>query len=164
MRSPDGQVLVDYRGKLPGRGAWVTPSRAALEKLEKRPKGLVKALRGPVEVEGLLAQAQAANQAAVEQALSLAGRSGSVVGGGDRVRGALKSERAVALILANDASPRGSADLTRRARDLPVVTLHLDREALGGRIGRGPRAALVVMRGKAGNYLLRELRRWSALR
>ncbi len=165
VRSPDdGRVVVDYRGRLPGRGAWVTPSRGALQKLEQRPKVLAKVLRGPVAVEGLLDQVLFANRAAVEQALSLAARSGSVVGGGERVRGALQSERACALILACDASPRGSADLTRRARDLPVVTLHLDREALGARIGRGPRAALVVMRGKAGDYLSRELRRWAALR
>jgi uncharacterized protein len=162
--APDGQVVVDYRGRLPGRGAWVTPSREAFEALQKRPKALAKVLQGPVQVEGLLDQARVANLAAVELALSLASRSGSVVGGGDRVRGALKSERACALILACDASPRGSADLAGRARDLPVVTLHLDRDTLGARIGRGPRAALVVMRGKAGNYLLRELRRWAALR
>ncbi len=150
VRTPDGQVVVDYRGRLPGRGAWVKPARSALELLERKPKILSKVLRGPVRVEGLLAQAQASNQAALEHALSLASRSGSVVGGGDRVRTALNSGRATALILAADASPRGSADLARRAGGLPVVTLPLDRETLGARIGRGPRAALVVLRGKAG--------------
>jgi predicted RNA-binding protein YlxR (DUF448 family) len=164
IRAPDGQILVDYRGRLTGRGAWVKPELRALERLQDRPRILGKVLRGPVQVAGLVEQVQAANLSAVLQSLSLAARSGSLVGGGERVRGALKSDRACALILASDASPRGSADLSRRARNLPVVTLPLDRDALGAQIGRGSRAALVVMRGKAGNYLLRELQRWTALR
>ena len=32
---PDGQLHVDYRGRLPGRGAWVIPSREAVEILQK---------------------------------------------------------------------------------------------------------------------------------
>ena len=164
IRSPEGEVLVDYRGRLGGRGAWVLPRRDAIAKLEKRPRILSRTLHGPVKTEGLLAAVQDANRLAVEGALSLAARSGSVVGGGERVRGALKSDRAAALILAGDASPRGFQDLTRRAGDLPVVVLHFDRDSLGAHVGRGPRAALVVLRGKAGDYLLRELRRWLALR
>ena len=164
LRSPDGEVLVDYRGRLGGRGAWVLPRRAAIATLEKKPRILSRALRGPVKTEGLLTAVLAANRLAVEGALSLAARSGSVVGGGERVRGALRSDRAAALVLASDASPRGSKDLTRRAGVLPVVVLHFDRDALGAHVGRGPRAELVVLRGKAGDYLLRELHRWLALR
>ena len=53
---PDGRVVVDYRGRLPGRGAWVTPSRAALEKLQQRPKVLSKVLRGAAIANDLLDQ------------------------------------------------------------------------------------------------------------
>ena len=30
--SPEGEVFPDYRGRLGGRGAWVTPNRAAISR------------------------------------------------------------------------------------------------------------------------------------
>ena len=35
VRSPEGQVSLDFRGKLPGRGAYVCPNPACLAKTKK---------------------------------------------------------------------------------------------------------------------------------
>ena len=35
VKSPEGQVSLDFRGKLPGRGAYVCPDPACLDKARK---------------------------------------------------------------------------------------------------------------------------------
>lgn len=35
VRSPEGQVSLDFRGKLPGRGAYVCPDRSCLKRARK---------------------------------------------------------------------------------------------------------------------------------
>lgn len=158
VRGPEGRALVDYRGKLGGRGAWVTPRRAEIELLERKPRILSRALRAPVDTGGLLDRARSANLSAVAYALSIAARSGALAGGKQRVRAAL-ADGALALVLASDASERLKRDLRTRAGDTPVLEIPLDRATLGARVGKGPRAALVIKRGKTGALLAMELRR-----
>ncbi|MCB9761965.1 MAG: DUF448 domain-containing protein [Alphaproteobacteria bacterium] len=164
VRDPEGRVFVDYNHRLPGRGAWVTPRRDCLELLERKPGMLQRPLRGKVDTAGLLERVRAANIRAVEDALTLAARSGVLVGGKDGVRAALSQQEAAALVLASDISPRRGEDLRGRAKDLPCFTLHLDTATLGHRLGKGPRAALAVRRSKISRRLLRELRRQELLR
>ena len=160
---PDGVVHVDYRGRLPGRGAWVSARRDAVAKLEAKPRILSRALRGAGDTRGLLDRVRAANEAALADALSLAARSGALHGGKDRVRLALSSG-ALGLALAADASPRLVEDLRRRAGNRPVVEVGWSAVELGALVGKGPRAALAVLPGKPGAAVLRELRRFSELR
>lgn len=162
--SPEGDLLVDYRGKLPGRGAWVEPSRQAVEQIERKPGLLRRSLRAQPDTKGLLAKVQAANRKAVLDALSLCQRAGALRGGKEGVRGAISSGSALALVLASDTSPRLAVDLRSRAKELPVAVLDLDTSELGNRVGKGPRAALAVLASKPGKHLVRELRRYMALR
>ena len=46
VRSPEGSVSIDFRGKAPGRGAYICPSTACLKKALKS-----KALERSLEVE-----------------------------------------------------------------------------------------------------------------
>lgn len=162
--SPEGEVFPDYRAKLGGRGAWVTPTRAAIEELEKKPGLCSRAWSTQARTAGLLLKVQEANQRAVEEALAIASRSGVLTGGKDAVRDALVSGLAECLVLANDTSPRLCDDLRSRAGELPVFTVHLSVDELGQRIGKGARSALVVRRSAASRALLRELRWQAALR
>lgn len=164
VRGPDGQVFCDYRGKLPGRGAWVTPSSQALSKLEKAPGILRRPLQGSCRTEGLLEQVRVANWKAVLGTLGLAAKAGLLVGGKDGVRSALSSGAGRALLFAEDASERLVRDLTPRAKDLLVLQLPLDTQSLGAQIGKGPRAAVVVMQGRPTRALLAELHRLTSLR
>lgn len=161
---PQGVLQPDYRARLGGRGAWVLPLRAHVEAIEAKPGLLSRSLRvRDADTSGLLERLQAANWRAVADALSLCARAGALVGGKDGVRGAIRSG-ALAVVLAEDGSPRLMEDLRRRASDLLVVTVPLDRGALGAQVGKGPRAALAVRRSKPGRSLVHELRRMAALR
>ncbi len=162
--SPEGELFVDYRGKLPGRGAWVSPEREVLETLEKQPKLLSRAFRTAVNPDGLLEKLQSANERAVMDGLSLASRAGALVGGGKRVREAVQSSRTIGLVLSADASERLRTDLEGRSKEIPVFILALSPDMLGAQIGKGPRSALAVIASKPGQYLIRELHRHCALR
>ena len=50
LRSPEGQVSLDFRGKLPGRGAYVCPNPACLAKAKKS-KALERAFSAPLPEE-----------------------------------------------------------------------------------------------------------------
>lgn len=50
VRSPEGQVFLDFRGKLPGRGAYVCPNPACLAKAKKS-KALERAFSAPLPEE-----------------------------------------------------------------------------------------------------------------
>ena len=47
VRSPQGEVSLDFRGKLPGRGAYVCPNPACLGKARKS-KALERAFSAPL--------------------------------------------------------------------------------------------------------------------
>ena len=50
VRSPEGQGSLDFRGKLPGRGAYVCPNPACLAKAKKS-KALERAFSAPLPEE-----------------------------------------------------------------------------------------------------------------
>ena len=47
VRSPEGEVSLDFKGKLPGRGAYVCPNPACLSKARKA-KALERAFSAPL--------------------------------------------------------------------------------------------------------------------
>ena len=109
---PEGQVVPDLAGKLPGRGIWVASEPAALEKAAK--KGLfARAAKAPVTVPDdlptLIEQMLARR---VVELISLARKSGSAVSGYEKVKDWLGREDAVVLIQAEDGSSRGKSKLS----------------------------------------------------
>ena len=50
VRSPEGAVSLDFRGKLPGRGAYVCPNPACLAKARKS-RALERAFSAPLRPE-----------------------------------------------------------------------------------------------------------------
>jgi len=162
--APSGELFVDYRGKLPGRGAWVVPSKAALLKIENAPKLVRRSLRQDVDPSGLLDKVRAANSVAVMHALTLAARSGSLVAGGQRVRDSISSGDALAAVFASNCSERLKADIISRCKGETCVELPLTVDELGARIGKGQRAVLIVINSSTGRNLLRELDCMVALR
>ena len=57
VRSPEGEISLDFKGKKPGRGAYVCPDQACLAKVRKS-RALERAFESaiPAEVYGLLEQ------------------------------------------------------------------------------------------------------------
>lgn len=165
---PTGEVAVDRSGKLPGRGAWVVPTREALELLQSRPGMLGRAFElenpGSLRADDLLAQARAVTRATMLDLLSLSARSGCLHSGADQVTAAVRGGQVVALLVAADASEQ-SVSAARGAREgIPVFRSELDREGLGRRIGKGPRAVVALGGYGPARALLEQLRRTDALR
>ena len=116
VADPEGTVLPDLLGKLPGRGFWVTSSREALDRAAA--KGLfARAARAKVVapadladlIEGMLAKR-------VVELLSLARKAGLAVTGYEKVKGWLVDGSAKVLIQASDGSERGKAKLRPPAK------------------------------------------------
>ncbi len=108
---PDGQVVPDVLGRLPGRGMYVSADRKAIEKAAA--KGLfARAARQPVKVpDGLadLVEAQLARR--VIDLISLARKAGEAVTGYEKVKDWLTKDEAEVLVQASDGSERGKSKL-----------------------------------------------------
>ena len=108
---PDGTVVADILGKLPGRGIWVSADRAALEKAVKG-KLFSRAARAQVSVpEGLVDTVEAALVRRVIDGISMARKAGRAVAGYEKVKNWLETGEARVLFQASDGSERGKSKL-----------------------------------------------------
>ncbi|WP_096487862.1 RNA-binding protein [Methylorubrum populi] len=162
---PDGAVVPDLRSRLPGRGAWLTATRATVEAAVKR-----RAFHRAFKTSDVKAPPNLADQVAeglrtdLRQALALANKAGCVVTGFGKVESAILGAAGVAgLIHASDAAADGrrklAAALRRRYGDaisvIPVVD-DLSNTELDMALGRDHviHAALIAGAGTTG-YLAR---------
>ena len=114
--SPDGEVVFDVKGTLPGRGAWVAPERGVLEEAVRR-RAFARAFRAQVKVaDDLPRQVLAQLKDAALSALSLARKAGQAVAGFEKVREALRNGEAALLIEAADGARDGREKILRLAR------------------------------------------------
>ena len=104
---PDGVVVPDLLGRLPGRGIWVSANRAALDKAQT--KGLFRrAAKAQVRVpDDLVDVVETGLAGRVSELISLARRAGQAVAGYEKVKSWLQSGEATVLVQASDGSDRG---------------------------------------------------------
>jgi predicted RNA-binding protein YlxR (DUF448 family) len=159
---PEGALVVDLRGRLPGRGAWVHLATDCLRAVERDPASLARALKGPVTAGGLVDAVRAQLGVALLDGLSLASAGGALVGGADQLLAAIGEGRIEELVLASDAADRTLRRVREAGPDVPATVVDLSREALGARIGTAPRAAVGITGAPAAVHLLRTLRRLRA--
>lgn len=109
--SPEGEIVPDVAGKLPGRGIYVTSDRALIEKAAQ--KGLFsRAARQPVKVApGLADLVETLVARRLIESISLARKANEAVTGYEKVKDWLVGGRAVLLVQACDGSERGKAKL-----------------------------------------------------
>ena len=156
---PEGEVAVDLRGRLPGRGAWIHPAKECVDRAVKRPESLSRALKRSVRAVDLEDRLRESVVLALRDGLSLAAAAGGLVGGKDQLVAALKGKQVVEVCLAKDASPRFLQEVQAAAADIPFTELPLDRQELGVQIGAGLRAAVGVLSTDACVHLRRQLQR-----
>jgi uncharacterized protein len=108
---PEGKIVPDILGKLPGRGIYVSADRDALAKAAK--KGLfARVARQPVKVpEGLAELVETLIAQRVVDLLSMARKAGDAVTGYEKVKDWLVKGTAATLIQASDGSERGKTKL-----------------------------------------------------
>jgi uncharacterized protein len=126
---PDNAVVPDVKRKLPGRGIWLTATRATVDEAVKRrvfARSFRKEVRVPLDLAA--ATARLLERAALD-ALAIAGKAGGVVTGFGKVEDAIGSGEAIALVHASEAADDGkrklAAALRRRtadgARKIPLI-------------------------------------------
>jgi uncharacterized protein len=108
---PDGQIVPDVMGKLPGRGIYVAADRDALDKAAKK-NLFSRAARQPVKVpDGLSDLVETLVLQRTVELLSMARKAGDAVMGYEKVKDWLAKGQAATLIQASDGSERGKTKL-----------------------------------------------------
>ena len=132
---PDGAVVPDLAGKLPGRGIWVSADRASLETAVKK-RLFARAARAPVTAPADLADlVEAGLVRRLVETIALARKAGEAVAGYEKTRDWLARGEAAALVQAADGSERGRAKLRPPAGPESHVTC-LSAQELGMAFGR----------------------------
>jgi len=108
---PDGQVVPDILGKLPGRGFYVAADRAAIDRAVKK-NLFTRAARQPAKApEGLADLVETLVAQRTVELLSMARKAGEAVTGYEKVKDWLVKGTAATLIQASDGSERGKTKL-----------------------------------------------------
>src|SRR5690554_11287 len=147
---PDGDLVPDLTARLPGRGLWIQPERALLERAIKR--GLfARAARTSLRVApDLVERVGLALRRRCQDRLGMSRRAGLAVAGHDKVRGLLGKAAAAVLLQAADGSPAQRAKLRNlglgRKPDLEVIEL-LTAAELGDALGRSPCVHVALLPG-----------------
>ena len=159
VRSPDGQVVVDLRRRLPGRGAWVHPQRSCLE---QAPRALSRAFKTATKLPAGVVLVDVVREhllRAATDGLSQAAAAGGIAGGRAAVGQAVAEGRATQVLIASDASDRARRDAATLAGPRPVMNVTWTTDDLGRLTGQAPRAMVAVLGGPATQHLRRQLRR-----
>jgi hypothetical protein len=160
---PDGQIVPDLAGRLPGRGIWVAADRDALDRAVAK-KLFARAARQPVIVpEGLSGLVADLLARRVINTLSLARKAGQAVAGYEKCRDlALRDEMAV-LVQAHDGSTRGKTKL--RPPDGPDSHIDwLSAQELGLAFGRDFVIHAALRAGGLGEAVVEEAARLAGFR
>ncbi|WP_374370737.1 RNA-binding protein [Dongia sp.] len=167
VADPEGRIVPDLKGDLPGRGYWVKADAATLAEGLKRQvfakvsKGKAKAAPDLVERVAALLERQLLDQ------LGLAKKSGHLVAGFEKVDAALRQGKVALLIEASDGAEDGRGKLARLARSGVLagsgveIWAPLPAEALAPAIGRFTAVHLAVKPGGMADRLALTLRRYA---
>lgn len=167
---PQGRLTPDIRARLPGRGAWVTGTRTALDEAIRR-KAFARSLKAqvamppdlPEQVDSLLA-------ADARQSLAMANKAGLVVAGFGKVETAIGRGHVTALIVASDGGDDGRRKMlqaVKRAHGsadaLPVISVFASNE-LDLALGRENAIHAALLAGPASDAFVKRCRRLEIFR
>ena len=117
VRGPDGKLLPDLYGKLPGRGVHLCPDFACFQSAAEN-NSFSRSFRAPTRVDDVLALFEVALESSRDQVraiLSAAVRSGWLIAGRTAVREAMEHNQLALVILAVDASRSLRQEITTKA-------------------------------------------------
>ncbi len=155
---PQGTLLPDLEGQLPGRGLWLQARRDVVETACAR-GSFAKAARAAVKVPPALAESiEALLRRRCLDIIGLARRAGQLAAGAVQVRAWLDEGRAAVLVEAIDGAAGGRAKLLGSGGRLPLVALFTARE-LGAALGREQVVHVTLGPGALARRLLAEASR-----
>lgn len=113
VASPDGQVVPDIKGNLPGRGVWVTAKKSLVEKAVSQSafsRGLKASVSAsadlPDQLDALLAKSALG-------AFGFARKAGECLSGSGKVEGSVRSGQAIGVLHALDGADDGLRKLSQ---------------------------------------------------
>jgi hypothetical protein len=164
VRAPDGEVLADMKGRLPGRGAYLCNSRDCIKAAVER-KQFDRAFRQvckPVTEVQLVDGLTREILAHLTSLLGMARKSAKFVAGSNAVLEALKRKHLLAVvILAEDISPQIGEKVRYKAEQQKIMTTKLfDKIELGRILGRAERSVVALPDGKLAEAFLSDLLRY----
>lgn len=155
---PDGLLVPDVEGKLPGRGLWVKAGRATLESAIVK-NAFSKAARRQVGVPGDLVDLTVMMlRRRCLELVGLARRAGRAVAGFERVRAELSRQNTGVLLTAADGAEDGKRKLKGLAEGVRSVTLFTSAE-LSHAFGRENVVHAAVMPGRLADLFCAETSR-----
>lgn len=160
---PDGNIVPDIAGRLPGRGLWLT-ARRDIVAMAAAKRIFARAARSQVGVDERLADR-------IEQLLAkrcceilgLARRAGQALAGFEKVRALAASGGAAVLVEAADGGGDSRAKLAALAPGVPVVD-RLSCAELSGAFGREHVVHAALMPGRLASSLVAEAARLGGFR
>lgn len=160
---PEGEVVPDLAGKLPGRGFYVSATRAALDKAAQKGH-FARAARAPVRTPADLADRIESGLAArLVELIALARKAGAAVAGLEKTKAALVSGDAALLVQAADGSVRGRAALRPPEGEETLVSC-LSAHEMGLAFARDSVIHAAVLTGGLAERIRDEARRLAGLR
>ena len=161
--APDGAVVPDVDEKLPGRGLWVTASRASVD-LARRRKLFAKAARASVRVpDDIAQQVEMLLARRCREMLGLAARAGQATFGYQKVREWLIAGKGGLLLEASDGASGDCGKLRALSGGLAVIDV-LTAEELGAAVGRERFVHGVFAPGRRADGFARETSRLAGFR
>lgn len=166
VRDPGGNLVIDYRHRLPGRGAYTCIDRGCIARAVRN-NAFARAFRMPVSVpqpESLLQDIETVLRQRIINLLGMARKAGQLVSGSNTVLQELAHPQARLLLVAADAAAGTAEKIIQKAQghDVPWVRL-FDKEKLGRAVGREERSHIVIIDADFASNLLLELTRLSKI-
>lgn len=157
--NPDNIVVPDVAARLPGRGLWLSATRAALEQaIQKNLFSRAAKTQAKIEPDLLLLTERLLARRCLDF-LGLCKSAGQIVAGHAQVEPALKAGQLAYVLIAADAGGDGPKKL-ERARQI----VGFDRETLGKALGRDHIVYIGLKPHSLSEKLVTELNRWQGVR
>ena len=160
-------MLVDYRHRLPGRGAYTCIDKKCLRDASRN-KQFQRSFRGKcseISEEGLLDSLQQALLQRILNLIGMARKSGQVISGSNAVMTALRQPKGQAVVLISEDISDGIAAKIRELSDRQNVSCSqlFSKGMLGQVLGKGERSVLAIQSGALAKAILIELQRYAQM-
>ncbi len=161
---PDGTILVDYRHRLPGRGAYACLEQDCIDQVLRK-RQFNRAFHRectPVSSNELFESVRLAMLERMENLLGMARKSGQSTAGSNAVLAALdRSGPPAVIVFAKDVSVGVAEKVERKARHHDAECLYLlDKVTLGRLSGRSECSVLALSGGTLAEAFLLEWKRY----
>lgn len=166
---PDGTVVPDIEGRLPGRGLWITPERRIVAEALRRGAIAKAAKRQVVVPEDLAERIEAGLTRRCLELLGLARRAGQATAGFEKVRARLREGKVGLLVEASDGAEDGRRKVAELAAAVggarpPQVVAVLSAAELAAALGRETAVHVALAPGRLAERFRDEANRLAAMR